>query len=126
VRSPRSHHHRILLASRDGPSGPEAAKAAVAALQEATAEVMRGNPATTESALAAQAEALDVIFREYARIAALNTDICSVQTYMRFALKAQTQCRVTIETWNGQEPRAQRPSPNPPRTSSLALARRRI
>jgi len=82
----------------DGPSGPEAAKAAVAALQEATAEVMRGNPATTESALAAQAEALDVIFREYARIAALNTDICSVQTYMRFALKAQAQCRVTIET----------------------------
>ena len=50
--------------------------------------------------LAAQAQTLDVIFNEYARLARLNTfgHTSAAESFMRLGLKAQTQCRATIET----------------------------
>jgi len=63
----------------------------------AAAESAR-DPEALQTAAEAQVAALDAIFREYARVAVLCCDLTSVQTYMGFALKAQTQCRVTLET----------------------------
>lgn len=53
-----------------------------------------------ESLLVTQAHTLDAIFNELARRAALNMGeyIKATDTYLRLALKAQSQCRATLET----------------------------
>jgi len=63
----------------------------------AAAESAR-DPDALQTAVEAQVAALDAIFRQYAKVAVLCCDLASVQTYMSFALKAQTQCRVTLDT----------------------------
>ncbi|MBI5921923.1 MAG: hypothetical protein HY847_09735 [Betaproteobacteria bacterium] len=61
--------------------------------------VQAGDLSEVEAMLTAQATALDAIFNEMARRAALNirTYLPVTETYMRMALKAQSQCRTTIE-----------------------------
>ena len=63
-------------------------------------EVRAGNLAIAEKTLVAQANTLDAIFNELARRAALNMGeyIDATDTYLRLALKAQSQCRATLET----------------------------
>ena len=53
-----------------------------------------------ETTLTAQAATLDAIFNEMARRAALNMGeyMDATERYMRLALKAQGQCRATLET----------------------------
>ena len=53
-----------------------------------------------ESLLITQAHTLDAIFNELARRAAMNMGeyIKATDTYLRLALKAQSQCRATLET----------------------------
>ncbi|QLA83621.1 hypothetical protein EXV95_01830 [Acidovorax sp. JMULE5] len=53
-----------------------------------------------ETTLTAQAATLDAIFNELARRAALNMGqhLDATERYMRLALKAQGQCRATLET----------------------------
>jgi len=53
-----------------------------------------------ESLLITQAHTLDAIFNELARRAAMNMGeyIKATDTYLRLALKAQSQCRGTLET----------------------------
>ena len=53
-----------------------------------------------EATLTAQAATLDAIFNELARRAALNLGeyINAAEIYLRQALKAQAQCRATLET----------------------------
>lgn len=53
-----------------------------------------------ETVLTAQAVTLDAIFNEMARRAALNMGeyMEATERYMRLALKAQSQCRTTLET----------------------------
>lgn len=53
-----------------------------------------------EAMLTSQAIALNVVFAELARRAALNlgTHMEATETYMRLALKAQAQARATVET----------------------------
>ena len=53
-----------------------------------------------EAMLSAQAVALNAIFGEFARRAAVNMGehIGAMETYARLAMKAQSQCRSTIET----------------------------
>ncbi len=70
---------------------------ALPALEATTAQFAASDPDGMDAALAAQVRLLHVICTEYSRIAARTTDIVSVQTYMRFAMKAQAQCRVTHE-----------------------------
>ncbi len=59
-----------------------------------------GDLQRVEAMLVAQAHTLEAIFHELARRAALNLGeyINAAETYMRLALKAQSQCRATIET----------------------------
>lgn len=52
--------------------------------------------------LAVQSEVLQAMFFRYAELAVqnLNNDVNTVESLMRMALKAQAQCRATIETLN--------------------------
>jgi hypothetical protein len=53
-----------------------------------------------EATLATQAVALNAIFTEMARRSGLNMGeyVSASESYMKLALKAQAQCRATIET----------------------------
>ncbi len=59
-----------------------------------------GNLDRAEAMLMSQAHSLDAMFNEFARRAALNMGeyLTATETYMRMALKAQGQCRATLQT----------------------------
>lgn len=60
----------------------------------------KGDLSRAEALLTAQAHTLDAVFNSLARRAALNMGeyINAAETYLRLALKAQSQCRATLET----------------------------
>ena len=62
--------------------------------------IKAGDLSELEDTLTAQAATLDAMFNELARRAALNmgTHLGATETYLRLALKAQGQCRSTLET----------------------------
>lgn len=62
--------------------------------------VNRGDLQRPEAMLIAQAHTLEAIFHELARRAGLNMGeyLDAAEMYMRLALKAQSQCRATLET----------------------------
>jgi hypothetical protein len=62
--------------------------------------VTSGDLRRPEAMLIAQAHVLEGIFHELARRAGLNMGeyLQAAETYMRLALKAQSQCRATLET----------------------------
>ena len=72
----------------------------VGALREQGEAVNRGDLTGAERMLCAQAVALNAVFSELARRAALNMGehLGAMETYMRLALKAQSQSRATVET----------------------------
>lgn len=72
----------------------------VSSLRELGEAVHRGDLSAAEQMLNSQAVALNAIFAEMARRAALNMGehLSATEAYMRLALKAQSQCRTTIET----------------------------
>ena len=59
-----------------------------------------GNLDRAEAILISQAHSLDAIFNEFCRRAAINMGeyLPATETYMRMALKAQSQCRATLQT----------------------------
>ena len=69
-------------------------------LLETIEATKRGDLSAAESLLTSQAMALNAIFCELARRAALNMGerLDASERYMRLALKAQGQCRATLET----------------------------
>jgi hypothetical protein len=71
----------------------------VASLRDHGEAVNRGDLTAAERMLNAQAVALNVMFAELARRAALNmgTHLGATETYLRLALKAQSQSRATVE-----------------------------
>ncbi|WP_219933164.1 hypothetical protein [Massilia glaciei] len=73
---------------------------AVGVMREKIARVKSGDLSDLEATLIAQAATLDTVFNELARRAALNMGehLSATETYMRLALKAQAQCRSTLET----------------------------
>jgi hypothetical protein len=72
----------------------------IAVLSEKSEAVNAGNLKDAEALLMSQAFALNSIFGELARRAALNMGeyLDAADKYMRLALKAQGQCRATLET----------------------------
>lgn len=72
----------------------------VEALNDNVTAVKKGNLSGPEAMLVSQAHSLDAIFVELARRSAANMGeyIEASEKYMRLALKAQAQCRATIET----------------------------
>jgi hypothetical protein len=83
-----------------GTFGEQDAAEVYAAMQDKVRAVKGGSLAGPEATLTAQAVALDLIFTELVRRSALNMGeyIEASERYMRLALKAQAQCRSTIET----------------------------
>jgi len=72
----------------------------VLALHSQVDAVQKGDMKGAESMLLSQSVTLNAIFSEMARRAAMNmnTNIQATETYMRMALKAQSQSRSTLET----------------------------
>lgn len=72
----------------------------IAVIQEKAAKVQAGDLSEMEALLVAQATSLDAIYTEMARRAALNMGehLAATEIYMRLALKAQAQCRSTLES----------------------------
>lgn len=68
-------------------------------VREQAAKVEGGDLSELESLLTAQTTTLNAVFNEMARRAALNMGehLSAMDTYMRLALKAQSQCRTTVE-----------------------------
>ncbi len=60
-------------------------------------DVNGGNLDSLEGMLAAQAIALNAIFNNFAKRAAHADVMPKLEAYMRLALKAQSQCRTTVE-----------------------------
>lgn len=69
------------------------------AMKEKIAKVNAGDLSNLEATLTAQTVSLNAIFNEMARRAAANMGeyMSATETYMRLALKAQSQCARTIE-----------------------------
>ncbi|HDS1666802.1 hypothetical protein [Stenotrophomonas maltophilia] len=72
----------------------------VGATQQAVERAKRGGTEQADSLLTSQAIALNAVFLEMGRRAALNmgSHLRATETYMRLALKAQSQCRTILET----------------------------
>lgn len=72
----------------------------VAALRQHGEAVNRGDLSAAERMLYSQAVALNAMFAELARRATANmgTHLGATETYLRLALKAQSQSRATVET----------------------------
>lgn len=70
------------------------------AVMETTRKVKKGDMSGPEALLVSQAAALNSIFTELARRAGANMGeyMGAMESYLRLALKAQAQCRATIET----------------------------
>ncbi len=84
------------VASKSGDELNDLVRATRAAVDSAA----KGNTAQADSLLTSQAIALNSVFLEMSRRAALNLGepLGAMETYMRLALKAQAQCRTTLET----------------------------
>ena len=83
-----------------GTAGELDVTATINTLAEMSSKVHAGDMQGVETMLTAQAIALNTMFSELARRAAINMGehLAATETYMRMALKAQTQCRATLET----------------------------
>ncbi len=70
------------------------------AMQTSAKNVKSGDLSAVEGMLSSQIEALNSIFSELARRAAMNMGeyLDAMDRYMRLALRAQSQCRATAET----------------------------
>lgn len=70
-------------------------------MRDQSAEIRKGNMGRAEEMLIAQAHSLDALFANLARKAHGNMEagyLQATETYMRLALRAQNQCRTTLET----------------------------
>jgi hypothetical protein len=97
--SPSALNTLTAITYAKGVMGEISVTDAVAVLKESINKVNSNDIKALEGTLTAQASALDAIFNELARRAALNmgTHMQATESYMRLALKAQAQCARTIE-----------------------------
>jgi hypothetical protein len=68
------------------------------ALREKVADVKRGDMSGMEEMLVAQSHALDALFHNLASSAQEQPSMKNLEGKMKLALRAQSQCRATIET----------------------------
>jgi hypothetical protein len=90
----------IAAMMSQGVFGVTGVNALTGALRDCVQNAKAGDLAEYEGMLGAQAYALNAIFLEMTRRAAMNmgTHLGATEQYMRLALKAQSQARTTIET----------------------------
>lgn len=70
------------------------------ALKDHACTIKNGDLTRVEAMLSGQASALNTMFAELARRGAINMGeyLGAAETYLKLALKAQSQCRATLET----------------------------
>lgn len=97
---PAAHGAAALRLYNKGHFGEQDISELYAALSEHAKAARKGDLAHQREMLAMQADTLNGIFSEMARRAAANMGeyINATQTYLRLGLKAQAQCRATIES----------------------------
>jgi len=78
--------------------GPMAMSDAFEALSSSITAVEGGKLGDAEGMLVAQAAALNAIFNELAMRADGQSQMRHLETFLRLSLKAQAQCRMTLET----------------------------
>ena len=66
-------------------------------LERATKQIKSGDLSKVEEMYISQAMALEVMFTSLARRAKAQEKLLQYETHMRFALKAQNQCRATLQ-----------------------------
>lgn len=98
--SPHISAAGILTRYRKTDIGELALTELVNVLKEQSGRVKGGSLSRVEAMLSSQATALDAIFAELARRAAINMGeyLDATETYLKLALRAQNQCRATLET----------------------------
>ncbi len=88
----------VVILEYGKPFGEQNINELITALGTTTNKVLDGNMKPVEAMLIAQAQALQVIFTTFSR-RAINADYQqTLESYFRMALKAQNQCRMTLET----------------------------
>ncbi len=80
------------------PMGEPNLAALLDSLNDSVSEVWSGDIKQSEAMLMGQAYALQSIFMSLSRRAARQDYLKQYETYLRIALKAQSQCRATLET----------------------------
>jgi hypothetical protein len=70
----------------------------ISTLRDSVAEVKAGKMDRVEATLITQANTLDLVFNSLLRKAACQEMLPQYEAFMRLALKAQSQCRTTLET----------------------------
>ena len=90
----------LTVAAFNRPFGALDVNAMVVDLREQCRLASAGNLERAEAQLLAQAHSRDGLFNNLARHAALNVEEFpgTCETHLRLALKAQSQCRATLET----------------------------
>jgi hypothetical protein len=96
---PAAHGMAAARLYNKGTFGEQSLTDTYQALTDHVKAAAHGDLSHQRAMLAAQADALNAIFTEMARRAAVNMGehINATQLYLRLGLKAQTQCRATIE-----------------------------
>jgi hypothetical protein len=90
----------LLFAQHSGVAGGTELNELVKSTRAAVGRAAKGGTDQADGLLTSQAIALNAVFLEMSRRAALNMGqhMGAMETYMRLALKAQSQCRTTLET----------------------------
>ena len=97
--SPSVNAAAVAVEYLKGPFGPEQdIGALVVTLSESIKDVWDGDTRRIEAMLYAQAFALQTIFTNLARRSCAQEYLKQMETQLRLALKAQSQCRATLET----------------------------
>jgi len=88
----------LTLGEYNKPFGDLALETLVADLRQQCDLAIDGNLGRTEALLITQAHTLNAIFNDLARKAAKSEYLNQLESYLRLGLKAQGQCRATLET----------------------------
>jgi hypothetical protein len=95
--SPALNAAAVVESFAQGPFGQGDLAAAISTLNEQIAEIKKGDMSGPEAMLYAQATALQAIFVNLSRLSLSQDLLPQYQTQLTFALKAQAQCRATLE-----------------------------
>ena len=87
-----------VMIAYTSPLGEQDLPALVDALSGQMREVQSGDMKRAEAMLYGQAQALQAIFMNLARRATDQTQLNQWEAFLRMAMKAQNQCRMTLET----------------------------
>lgn len=98
--NPAAHGMTTVTLFNNGSFGSQDSTETFNVLREQADAAKDGNLSHYRAMLAMQADSLNSLFTELARRAAINMGdyLNATQTYLRLGLKAQAQCRTTIET----------------------------